>query len=506
MGLLWAYAAIFQAPASGMYHDDGVYLVLAQALAEGDGYRIISLPDAPVQTKYPILFPFLLSLVWRIAPSFPDNLLWLRTIPLAATAAWLYLLWHLFRRCGSSAAAALMIVVLTAASPAVAYFGNTLLAETLFAALLTGNLLSLTVARDGGPGRWRPCALAGVLAGACLLTRTPGVAVIVAGLGWLLTRRRWTDAAAFAAAAGVLVAPWVWWVAGQVSPDADWSYSASVYGAQGAWNIVFSHSWPEKFVVLGRNITYRVSTPMLLWGQREWMLIPGLLASPLLVRGLWLSRAHPVTWCVIAYLGIVLVWVWPPSRLLVPVAPLLVWHAGYALRPMARTVAAIAAVVLIVSASAALFQMAQEAPTRVLGWPGQAQHPESWRRLETLYHWIRRATPADAVLVGDLDPTYFLYTGRTAVRTSDPDGYNSYYDTTSQPNAAENVDLFRRRVLDAGADFWVWSEGPSGSAAHARLRDDVSRRYPGSVSIAIGDSESGYAVYRINRAQLERLE
>jgi hypothetical protein len=78
--LAWAYALILQAPASGMYHDDGIYLVTGRALAEGEGYRIISLPDAPPQTKYPILFPFLLSLVWRIVPSFPNNLVWLRAV------------------------------------------------------------------------------------------------------------------------------------------------------------------------------------------------------------------------------------------------------------------------------------------------------------------------------------------------------------------------------------------------------------------------------------------
>jgi hypothetical protein len=497
----WAYAAIFQAPASGMYHDDAVYLVLARSLAEGEGYRVISLPDAPVQTKYPILFPFLLSLVVRVTPAFPDNLLWLRTIPLAATGAWLYLSWHLLRRCGSSSMAALMIVALTAASPAVAYFANTLLAETLFAALLTGSLLGLTAARDQRPGCWRLCAIAGALAGASVLTRTPGIAVILGGLGWLLTRRRWADAAAFTLAAGVLVAPWVGWVATHMSP-LDPYYSASVYGAGSAWNIVFSYDWPEKLVVLRRNLEYFALTPVLLWGQRPWLLIPCLLALPLVVRGLWVSRAHPVTWCVMLYLGILLVWVWPPSRLLVPVAPLLVWHVSLAVRGVARTIVAATGVVLLVSASVSLLQMARDAPTRVIGWPSQAQHPESWQRLEALYHWIRRTTPSDAVLAGELDPAYFLYTGRTAVRTFAPDGYSSYYDAGSRRDAAETVDVFRRRILVSGAGYWIWSEGPGRAAAHRRLRDDLSRTFRGSLSLAAGDTESGYAVYRIDRARL----
>src|SRR5260370_1317089 len=42
--------------------DDGIYLVCAKSLAEGSGYRILSLPGQPNQTKYPPLYPWLLSL------------------------------------------------------------------------------------------------------------------------------------------------------------------------------------------------------------------------------------------------------------------------------------------------------------------------------------------------------------------------------------------------------------------------------------------------------------
>ena len=31
----------------GLFHDDGIYAVAGKALANGDGYRIVSLPGAP---------------------------------------------------------------------------------------------------------------------------------------------------------------------------------------------------------------------------------------------------------------------------------------------------------------------------------------------------------------------------------------------------------------------------------------------------------------------------
>ena len=49
----------------GVYHDDAIYVTTAKALAQGDGYRLINLPGTPPQTKYPILYPFLLAAVWE---------------------------------------------------------------------------------------------------------------------------------------------------------------------------------------------------------------------------------------------------------------------------------------------------------------------------------------------------------------------------------------------------------------------------------------------------------
>src|ERR1700756_2610970 len=58
----------------GLQQDDALYFSSAKALAEGRGYILPSLPGAPAATKYPILYPWLLSRVWRANPNFPANL------------------------------------------------------------------------------------------------------------------------------------------------------------------------------------------------------------------------------------------------------------------------------------------------------------------------------------------------------------------------------------------------------------------------------------------------
>src|SRR5437870_12014220 len=77
--ILLAIALAFRAlnhhlPFFGLYQDDAIYVVTAKSLAEGHGYRILSLPGEPFQTKYPILYPLVLSVIWKTYPDFPHNL------------------------------------------------------------------------------------------------------------------------------------------------------------------------------------------------------------------------------------------------------------------------------------------------------------------------------------------------------------------------------------------------------------------------------------------------
>jgi hypothetical protein len=505
--LVSAYAIAMFAPATGIFHDDGIYIVTARALAEGEGYRIISLPESPPQTKYPILFPWLLSLVWRLAPSFPDNLLLLRTVPVASTVAWLWLSWRLLLTCGAPRAAATAVVALTAASPWVVFLGTALLSETLFAALLTGSLLLLAKVREESPRAGYVCALAGLLAGACFLTRTAGIAVVFGGFAWLFVNRRRAGAIAFGVAAAALVFPWIGWVLSNAGADADSYYSAANYRS---WNVVFHYAWPEKLAVVAKNGVYSIFAPVGLWGINvsAWLVIPFALLAACVCRGIWLTRMHPVTWCVIAYMGIIMLWVWPPMRFLVPLLPVLLWHVSVAIRRVPAVTTAVVVMALIATSFATLVETVAHARTKGLVW-ARAESAEDWYRLSALLDWIRRETPPNAVLTGNLDPAYFLYTGRKAVRAFVADPYALFYSNnrlTAEPLGS--VSEFRRRLLAAGVDYCVWSPAPGfGETPHfRRLLDQLSRDVPGSLTIAAGDVAAGYVVYRVDRTRLADAE
>jgi hypothetical protein len=57
-----------------LFHDDGIYAVVAKSLHDGAGYRVSSLPTAPDQTKYPFLHSYILSWLWSVYAKFPDNI------------------------------------------------------------------------------------------------------------------------------------------------------------------------------------------------------------------------------------------------------------------------------------------------------------------------------------------------------------------------------------------------------------------------------------------------
>src|SRR6266567_4924511 len=114
-GAVMLYFASLAPARFGEYHDDGIYVTTAKALATGKGYRIISLPYEPAQTKYPPLYPFLLSLIWRVYPQFPQNLIWMMLLSVAATLSFLALTYrYLVRQSYATHWQALIVVALAA--------------------------------------------------------------------------------------------------------------------------------------------------------------------------------------------------------------------------------------------------------------------------------------------------------------------------------------------------------------------------------------------------------
>ncbi len=192
-------------PEFGKFHDDGLLMVSAKSLATGQGFRILSLPEQPAQTKYPILYPLYLSMVWRLNPSFPDNLLLARLFNWALFIACLALSWAYFRKEGISETRVIVLIALLGLNPYMILFGTNTFSEVFFLCWLLA--VFLLAGREGIS--W--AILAGAAAGCAYLSRTAGIALLISMPAWYLWKRDTRRAIAFAAGMIPFVLGWMVW-------------------------------------------------------------------------------------------------------------------------------------------------------------------------------------------------------------------------------------------------------------------------------------------------------
>lgn len=444
------YLTAVTRPAYGVFHDDGVYVVTAKALAEGKGYRLLSTPGEPPQTKYPVLFPWLLSLVWRVYPSFPDNLVALKLVPLAAAVAWFLLAWQLLRTLGTRPWLATAIVLVTAASPWTVFLATSLMSETVFAALLTCGLWLLARIAQGQRTRFDALA-AGVAFGLACLTRTAGIVPAAACLGVLAFMRDWRALRDCGFALALCVCPWVAWVwsANSAATAVDVYSSGTAYTQ---WHAFALPAWSDRWQVVQSNVEQLGTAVESLWWHDDSPgplgVIVATLSWILLSVGAMRERRAAVTVVAMAYLAMMLVWLWPPTRFAVPFIPVFLWLATRAAGPR-LSVALV--VILGVGSAVSLTARTTESFARGGFWPGR--EGENWRSVSAVNDWLERHTPAGARLAGNLDPLLFLATGRQAIRPFLTDAYQLKYLEGRWPLGTPEQLLARLRA--AGVEFVV---------------------------------------------------
>ena len=421
-------------PQLGEGHDDAIYHIVSRAVANGEGYRITSLPAAPFETKYPPLLIWMLAMIWRIDPRFPENLTLVTALQWAMIPLflWLSLVW--FQRLGLSGLQRWIGITLLAVGPYTVLFGAGVFTEVLFGLLLLSALIVCEAARTRQMG-WPWAAAAGILAGFGYLTRTAGIAVIVSmPLVFLLWKKR-REAAAFALAALPAAAGWTIWTKLHQSSASD---MMTLYNTNYLRFELLNVHFADLGVVVWTNLGHMLygigalAFPLEL-DSFGWQLLRTAVAVGI-IRGLSRHWRNPVLqpYMVIAVLTAaeLLVWHYPPNlRLMYPMIPLfaagLIWEGGYFVRLIGQARAHRQA-----SQRAAAWAMSGVAVVAVLavGWtqgymllrtlPDMIRDSEHQRAERmAVYDWINQHVDANAAVLA-YNPTLYLYTGRrTASQT-----------------------------------------------------------------------------------------
>ena len=157
--------------AAGLIVDDAWYILLAKALAGGDGYRLISSATIPVMPSVPPGFPAILAPVFLIAPTFPGNLALLKFISILAMAGVGACCWIDFtRHRGVANGEAVLLAGIVVLTPAFVFLAtSTVMAECVFSLALLLAMLAFERLIRQQPAQLRPAVLAGVALAAAVL-------------------------------------------------------------------------------------------------------------------------------------------------------------------------------------------------------------------------------------------------------------------------------------------------------------------------------------------------
>jgi hypothetical protein len=416
----------------GLFHDDGIYVVVAKAISQDDGYRIISLPTSPPQTKYPFLYSYLLSWLWSLNPVFPGNILLLKSFNVAVLVAIFLVAGGFYRRVFPAAGVgALVFAVLICTNPIVFTYTDYVLSDLLFVLLV---LAALFVTRGSADSSTTVLGLA-VIAGLACLARLAAAPVVLGGAAVSFVRRGAQGLVCFICAIVVLIAPWIYWVWTQ--------HPASTYSLLGyysAYDFASGRSAGVQEWVAGHGTIVSGNAHYLLGSFDLLYLLPLMPAlTPFVVAltllGMAISRRGEDLFAWIFFVAsvfLLLVWPFHPGRYVAPLVPLLVlflfrgmaatehWLESlgkdYLFKPLVTKLAWTPAVLLLLLNGVWLssYLLIRDEQTTRAGYGRRM--PYGWGGFEESFTWIRENSATDARLATAYDPMYFLYTGRQAIR------------------------------------------------------------------------------------------
>jgi hypothetical protein len=490
-----SYWTALHTPAVGIYHDDSLYLITARALAEGRGYTIESTPGAIAQTKYPVLFPALLAIVWKLAPEFPSNVILFKSVALLGSMIWLALSYLLIRRESGNPWLPAIAVGLTASSPQVVFISTAVLSESSFAAVATASLLALSLhARTQSR---ISLVTAAVMATAAYHTRTIGFCLILAGIAALLLRGKRKDALLFTGICATLAAPWIVWQALHRTVADPYLSQQNYYSA---YNIVVNFTWPEKIQIALTNLLFIPFSVQNLF-HLSWGGVIGLVALPLITRSLYRSGlALPIRCFLLGSGTVILLWVWPPLRFLIPLLPLLVLAVFEGAPKKLQTPILICTVLLALQGLRATHQFSIAASNSGLWYP-QPTQPEAWTAFADQLDWVRTHTSPAAILQSNVDPTVYLFTGRHAVRGSHGNASLGFYLDRPAPlgDAGQFAQTLTRNqvsyLLDTPWDWFLETTLFTGLIEQNRQAD------PASLTLQHESVDPKFRIFRFNPPQ-----
>lgn len=197
----------------GLVVDDAWYVLLAKALATGQGYTLPNSPTPGIHPFYAPFFPLLLSFFYRLSPNFPGNLWLLKAVSITAMFGAGVLAFFYFRRIRQVPAyGALGLAGATALYPALVFLAtSSVMSECVFTLLQLSALILIErcVAERDQKAAFKFAAFGAVIIAAAFLTRPAGLGLLLGTGLYLLKEKLFRSLLVFGVLIALLVGPWV---------------------------------------------------------------------------------------------------------------------------------------------------------------------------------------------------------------------------------------------------------------------------------------------------------
>jgi len=536
--------------AVGLWQDDAIYVATARSLAEGDGYRHIQMPSRPLQTRYPMLYPAMLSLAFLANPEYPDNLPLLLAPGAVAAAGLLLLSLYYWRRVFAAPTTLCWLAGgLAAISPVVLAFVRYTMSDLVYALLAIAALVCLDAAAPRARTRGRELAWLGLgasLVSLAVLTRSIGVTLAAAAVLTPLLRRRFADAGVVLGVLVIVAGPWwLWqaWAAAQngslqtallEAPELSYGLWAP-QGIEPTLRVIQQNFFRAIYSLSFYHLALPIEPVQRALSELSWRtgLVHGGCYLTLAVTGIGFWGSLRRGWrnlhtYALVYAALVIAWPFEPHRFLVPWTPFLLYFllAGFGecatalarlavrVRPAAvRTpprlvrggllgLALSLAVLFAIEDARILGSRADRFYLREL--PGGLDLTEAGE----LYRWLRLRTAPDAVVASAWSAGLFLNTERRSYFPwPDSDPYLRYYgrdrelrDFYGSRSASETQAIYREMQAGlvetydrAGIDYCVdqphWLE--------TRVLSHIMEGNPRLFELAFQSSKKSFRVYRL---------
>ncbi len=520
LGLSIGFAGLYgiNGQALGLFHDDGIYAVVAKSISDGNGYHIVSLPSSPPQTKYPFLYSFVLSSAWTLNPKFPDNVFLLKAVNVTLLIIIFFLSYALYR-CYLRAPVwqGILFSLLVCTNPVVFTYTDYPVSDLLLLLFVVCAFLLQSVAQLARKPLYQ-VAIFAVVAGLAILTRPAAIPLLFAGTVYSFSKCRFRGLMLFLSVSLMVISPWILWSMGGSARTSNslltYYIAHDNYGATHALGTSF---FARRREIVWANLHYFIESIELLF---VLPLLPGssTIIYFLMALGCGYAVVHQTAFFwpfLVAYLMLIIIWPFHPVRYLIPVVPFLVMFFLMGIRMLGQWIksrwvtqsggrftlmiiwspAVIAIMLNAVWLSSFLLNKDENTTRGIYG----IRHQYSWQGFTETFAWVSAHTQQDAILATAYDPMYYLYTGRKAIRPAlhKPETFFYPYGR-SDPDVGSARPIIRD--LEAlGVNYLIIDplDGYAEKKATAKLFDDIITDLRDRAELCFTSSDGKHRVYRL---------